>query len=182
MLLPRTGASQPARDICLLLSVVSTLVMSVFAAPGAALDLKANTSTTCAGPLGAWTVGVNKTDNMLTFVHSSGTVVSTAYQPSITFKGGHCFESEKTVYYISDEATGNLTIKSPDQGYTWFDYKLRTKTPSKNRIDQDRFVKEKTTIGSGPNNTINFIAVTQDNIIRWAPNAESYTGVANLDE
>ncbi|KAG0055932.1 hypothetical protein BGZ90_005645, partial [Linnemannia elongata] len=68
------GTSQSAKHICLLLSVVSTLVMSVSAAPGDALTLKQNTFTTCASATGAWTVGVDLTGRF-TFVSSDGTVI-----------------------------------------------------------------------------------------------------------
>jgi hypothetical protein len=186
MLLPRTGADQPAKNICLLLSVVSTLVMSVFASPESALalELKDSTITTCAGPTGAWTVGVsNNNDNMLTFVHSTGIVVPTQRRLTPNFKGGNCFEFENTVYYISDEATGNIAIRAPNPNYMWVDYPLaKAANASKNPIKQAAFERNSTAVGLGPNNSVTFIAVTKQNITLWAPGDESHTGVANLSE
>ncbi|KAG0297406.1 hypothetical protein BGZ96_006586 [Linnemannia gamsii] len=83
--------------------------MSVFAAPGASIEWMEKSFSTCAGPSGAWTVGVNSANGNLTFVHSTRGVILTKRSITVDFIGGNCFESGNTVYYISDQATGNLT-------------------------------------------------------------------------
>lgn len=191
MLLPRMGASQSAKHICLLLTVVSTLTMLVSAAPGDALTMKSNTFTTCASATGAWTVGVNETSGRLTFVNSNGNVVPLTDNRAFNdYKGGHCFESSSGVlYFISDYATGNLTIK--DGKYEWDDDSfppLGAGGKNGNPIVQKEFTKATTAIGMSQGVAglaglaVTFIAVTERNITLWNPGAQAHNGVADLTE
>ncbi|KAF9328030.1 hypothetical protein BGZ91_001187 [Linnemannia elongata] len=177
------GTSQSAKHICLLLSVVSTLVMSVSAAPGDALTLKQNTFTTCASATGAWTVGVDLTGRF-TFVSSDGTVipVNDGRTFGTGYTGGHCLESSGSLYFISDNATGNLTKKNGV--YEWDDDSFPPAGAggkNGNPIVQKDFTKATTAIGMRQG-IVTFIAVTEKNITLWNPGAQSHTGVADLTD
>lgn len=181
MLLPRMGASHSAKHICLFLSVVSTLVMSVSAAPGDALNMMPNTSTTCASATGAWTVGLNQTTRLLTFVNSNGYEFSVNNRNFTGFTGGNCLEPNSSVlYFISDYATGNLTLKNG--AYSWTDDFLPgTGGKNGNPIIQRDFTKAATTIGTD-GHAVNCVAVTDKSITLWNPGAQAYTSAVNLAE
>ncbi|KAF9541170.1 hypothetical protein EC957_003362 [Mortierella hygrophila] len=169
------GASQSARHICLFLSVVSTLVMSVSAAPEDALTMMPNTYTTCASATGAWTVGLNQ-GGLLTFVNTNGDEFSVSNRTFNGFTGGNCLEpSSGILYFISDYATGNLTRQNGAYGWTDDFFPGKNGNP----IIQKDFTKATTTIGTA-GHTVNCVAVTDKSITLWNPGAQAYTGVVDL--
>ncbi|KAF9149887.1 hypothetical protein BG015_008297 [Linnemannia schmuckeri] len=179
------GTSQSARHICLLLTAVSTLVMSVSAAPSDAFNMRSNTFTTCASATGVWTVGIGKISGQLTFAHSNGTTyvhTDDDHKFEEGYTGGHCFESNDIVYFISDNATGNLSIRNGNGVYEWKDDSFLRGTGVRNIIDQSSFTKAATAIGIGPGRNVTSIAVAEKNIYRWTPPAKTYVGVDNLED
>lgn len=162
--------------------------MSVSAAPGDLFNMRPSTVSTCASATGAWTVGVNQQSGQLTFVNSNGTVANVTkdrtFEPEYT--GGHCFESSGVLYFISDSATGNLSIKNGT--YDWDDDifpPAGTGSKNGNPILQKDFTKAATAIGmrQGPTGlVVTFVAVTEKNITLWNPGAQGHTGVADLTE
>ncbi|KAF8930252.1 hypothetical protein BGZ47_000683 [Haplosporangium gracile] len=161
--------------------------MSVSAASKDALNMRPNTFTTCASATtGAWTVGVNVTSSRLTFVHSNGTTyaLDSSHKFEEGYTGGHCFESNDKVYFISDNATGNLTISDASGLYNWNDDNFPQGSGVKNGINQATFTKAATAIGMGlgPVPSVACIAVTEKSITRWAPPASTYVGVDDLSD
>ncbi|KAF9102745.1 Cyclin-dependent kinase-like 5 [Mortierella sp. GBA35] len=184
MLNTRTGPGQPTSNIGLLLTVVSALVVTVSALPGDAVSLNPTTVTSCLSATGAWTVGADK-DNRLTFAHSSGMThrPRTALLNS-DFLGGYCLElNPTTVFFISDWATGNMTI-SPTGAPTWQEDSF-PKNKNKNFINPSDFTKKNTAIGSGVTPgvvTLITIPSNTNNIVRWNAGTSPATGIALLSD